>query len=253
MMPIVFLSFVALACCLERGWYWFGYYLHARGRNNILEKVFASPWDCNRALQACVTTSDPVVLTLREFLVQYQNVALEIAERKSRLVAEHQFLESRRSLDLLGLIASISGTLGLMGTVVGISISFKSLAMQDSKMMSLSLATALYTTVAGIILFLPTYLCWFFLQKFSERLENDLEVNIQKMKDILEIQQNSRMVFADDRPQILDPGIPARQLVFAGEAEEGHQVLKDFSASAEGSPPVREKTSLDVEDDEEED
>ena len=200
MMPIIFLSFCALAFCLERSWYWLVYFIKSRGRVNRLQQFFQMPFDRNKAARMLAQSADVVLMTLHKFLANYENATLAIAERQTRMFAEEQVEDSRSFLDLLSLIASISGTLGLMGTVIGISISFKSLASEDSKQMARSLSTALYTTIGGIILFLLSYLFWFFLQKLSERMETALDVNIQKLKDILETEEKSKMIF-DGPPQ----------------------------------------------------
>jgi biopolymer transport protein ExbB/TolQ len=200
MMPIVLLSVCALAFCLERAFYWMQYFWNSRHRQHLIDKIFQMPLNLTHAAQYCKASKDVVILSLQEFLLQYQEVNLEIAARKSRLFAEARAEESRHFLDILALIASISGTLGLMGTVVGISLSFKSMAQGDSKGIALSLATALYTTVGGIILFLLSYLCLFFFQKFSDNLENILDVQLHKLNDLLEAREKSKIIFTDSPP-----------------------------------------------------
>ena len=197
MMPIIFLSFCALAFCLERSWYWVIYFIKNRGRTSILQQFFQFPFDRSKAAGLSAQSPDIVLMTLHKFLANYENATLAIAERQTRMFAEEKVEESRSFLDLLSLIASISGTLGLMGTVIGISISFKSLASEDSKQMARSLSTALYTTIGGIILFLLSYLFWFFLQKLSEQMENAVDINIQKLKDILETGEKSKIIFEE--------------------------------------------------------
>lgn len=241
MMPIIFLSFCALAFCLERSWYWFVQRLNSQGRAQILENLFRTPLDVKKALRYCADSRDNLILTLREFLQHHENVALEIAERKTRLYAEARLEESRHFLDLLSLIASISGTLGLMGTVVGISLSFKTMAQDDSRGIALSLSTAMYTTIGGIMLFLLSYLFLFFFQKFSDRLENDMDVYIQKMKDLLEVQQKSRMIFSQDqmeKPSREEPQkVPARPLIFPDRPENGddeYRVIVEIAGQPAG-------------------
>lgn len=223
MLPIVFLSFLALALCLERSWYWFVQYLHSRHRDKILKKMFQSSETLRKSIDYCNGSKDPLIMTLREFLVHYQEMTLEMAERKACVFAEAKVQESRSFLDWLTLIASISGTLGLFGTVVGISICFKTLAQADSKGMALALATALYTTVAGIILFFIAYLCSFFFQKCSDRMENDMDLNIQKAKDMLELEQKSKLVFTESANE---HSKPKKECVIS---EEEHTVIKEFA------------------------
>ena len=197
MMPIVFLSICAMAFALERLWFWIDYFLKSKDRHKIIDKFFAEPFSPKKAYNLCAGSNDMIALVLREFLCNYDNMNLNIAERKTLKFAEGEIEKSRQFLDWLGLIANISGTLGLMGTVVGISLSFKSLADQNSKTMALSLSTAMYTTIGGIILFLISYLFLFIFQKFSNHLENVLDTNIQRLKDILEKKEKSQMIFEE--------------------------------------------------------
>lgn len=202
MLPIVFLSFYAVGCCLERAWYWLVYGIRTINRDEILQKMFQMPAEMSQLAQLCSHSKDIVVQVLYEFLSQYQAVGLMIAERKARMTAETKVDESRHFLDILALIANISGTLGLMGTVVGIALIFKSLSREDAKGISLALATALYTTIAGIIVFLFSYLPMFFFQRFSDRLETVLDTNIQKMKDWLEFKEKSSLVFENNQASV---------------------------------------------------
>ncbi len=205
MLPIVAISYFAVALIMERICYWVIYFWNSRDRKHILSRLFQIPMDLRQAFLTTQNSNDPVIQSLNEFLKSYRDFPLHIAERKAIQFAEDRLTESRRFVDWLALFANLSGTLGLAGTVVGISISFKSMSLQDAKSLSLSLATALYTTVGGIILFLPSYLCVFAAQKASDGLENILDTNIQNLKDILESQEKSKIIFDKsvmfDRPQ----------------------------------------------------
>lgn len=194
MLPIVFLSFFATAFVMERIFYWLKTLFYAWNRTKILKLFFQVPFSKQAGLFLCYRSHDVVCQALYEFLQSYENMKLDIAERRAILFAEEKVDQSRQFLDWLSLIANISGTLGLMGTVVGISLSFKTMASEDSKGMALSLATALYTTVGGIILFLIAYLGLFLFQKLSNQLDNALTVNIQRLKNILEQEEKSQSV-----------------------------------------------------------
>lgn len=195
MFPIIFLSFFAVAFSLERLVYWFVTWQNSLDRKKKLRKIFNPPFNYKNALEICQKSQDVVIVVLHNFLKLYNDHSLVIAERKTRMIAEEKSDESRKFLDILSLIANISGTLGLMGTVVGISLSFKTLAAEDSRGLALSLSTAMYTTIGGIILFLTSYLFLFFFQKYSDKLDNALDINIQKLNDILEVEEKSKIVF----------------------------------------------------------
>lgn len=201
MLPIVFLSFFATAFVMERIFYWLKTLFYAWNRTKILRLFFQVPFSKQAGLFLCYRSHDVVCQALYEFLQSYENMKLDIAERRAILFAEEKVDQSRQFLDWLSLIANISGTLGLMGTVVGISLSFKTMASEDSKGMALSLATALYTTVGGIILFLIAYLGLFLFQKLSNQLDNALTVNIQRLKNVLEQEEKSQSVVYSEQDQ----------------------------------------------------
>lgn len=205
MLPIVFLSFFATAFVMERIFYWLKTLFYAWNRTKILKLFFQVPFSKQAGLFLCCRSHDVVCQALYEFLQSYENMKLDIAERRAILFAEEKVEKSRQFLDWLSLIANISGTLGLMGTVVGISLSFKTMASEDSKGMALSLATALYTTVGGIILFLIAYLGLFLFQKLSNQLDNTLTVNIQRLKNVLEQEEKSQSVVYSEQNQKTEP------------------------------------------------
>ncbi|HRU51670.1 MAG TPA: MotA/TolQ/ExbB proton channel family protein [Planctomycetota bacterium] len=208
MLPIVLLSFFATAFALERGYYWVHLFYQSRNRQKILKQMFKKPFSSRDAVFIAEKSKDVVIQTLYQFLVHYQNMTLEIAERKAIQIAEEKIEESRQFLDWLSLIANISGTLGLLGTVVGISLSFKSMASEDAKGITLSLATALYTTVGGIILFFIAYLALFLFQKFTNQLDNALTNNLQTLKDTLEQQEKNN----ENKAKTANTSQPIQQL-----------------------------------------
>ena len=56
MLPIVFLSFYAVGCCLERAWYWLVYGIRAIGRDEILHKMFLTPADSSELIVVDIST-----------------------------------------------------------------------------------------------------------------------------------------------------------------------------------------------------
>lgn len=212
MMPIIFLSFCSVAFCLERLYYWMGYCMKSWHRGEILEQLFHPPkWDLAHAKKLCSRSEDIVIQTLHAFLCYYENMNLAIAERKAYSFGESKVEESRHFLDLLAMISNIAGTLGLMGTVVGISLSFKTMANEDSKGIATSLSTAMYTTIGGIVLFLISYIFWFFLQKFSDQVEGQMETYVLELKNILEHEEKSKMVFVNSAQKA--PAVTAKKVV----------------------------------------
>jgi len=202
MSPIIFLSFIALAITLERVFYWINDKQRSAGRKKKLAHIFTDPFSVDRVREVCNNTQDKLLQVIVYFVGSYQSTTLELAERKTQLFADKKINESRQFLDILSLISSIAGTLGLMGTVVGISQSFKTLAQEDPKGLAASLSTAMYTTIGGIILFLMSYLFLFFFEKIANRFEDDIDENVQRVKDLLEDQEKSQPIIFQEKQEI---------------------------------------------------
>ena len=76
----------------------------------------------------------------------------------------------------MGFVTQVATSLGLFGTVVGISMSFGSFVQGEAASVATGLAVALYTTVVGLAVFLYTFaglslLSW--LAKYETRAMED--------------------------------------------------------------------------------
>ncbi|WP_372366598.1 MotA/TolQ/ExbB proton channel family protein [Candidatus Uabimicrobium sp. HlEnr_7] len=221
MLPIIFLSFIGLSINIERICYWITQKHKSKGRKQKLQKIYAEPFSADTVIKICRNTQDNLLQVIGYFVVNYNAMTLELAERKTLLFADKKVSESRQFLDILSLIASIAGTLGLMGTVVGISQSFKTLAREDPKGLAASLSTAMYTTIGGIILFLMSYLFLFFFEKIANHFEDSIDENIQRIKDCLEDGEKSQpIIFQEKEPIAATLEEPTPQNISSPEIEE---------------------------------
>lgn len=202
MSPIIFLSFIGFAIILERISYWFSTLEKTKGRKQKLSQIYSEPFSLSRVTKVCSNTQDHLLLIISEFITNYNKMSLDLAEKKTELFAGKKIDQSREFLDILSLISNIAGTLGLMGTVVGISQSFKTLANEDPKGLASSLSTAMYTTIGGIILFLMSYLCLFFLEKIANKFEDEVDEHLQQIKQYLcEKEKSQSIIFSENEPK----------------------------------------------------
>ena len=99
---------------------------------------------------------------------------LELAKQE---IAEHiAHLES--GLDTIKVIATISPLLGLLGTVVGVLVSFQIIAqtgMNNPANFAQGISLALITTVGGLLVALPHFIGHSYLIGTLDRLEGQLE------------------------------------------------------------------------------
>lgn len=160
MWPIAVLSVVATLLVLERSFWWARYALRREPalRRDVLDARITSD-------AALVRSRDPVAEAAHWFRAD---------PVRGRLMADRLVAESRRSIVLLQTIAALSTSLGLFGTVVGVSMSLDSMSVGKSDDVAHGLAVALYTTVAGLFNYLTCFLAATACRHFSEGLEEEV-------------------------------------------------------------------------------
>lgn len=107
-----------------------------------------------------------------------------------KMIKRNNFFETcnilskiQRGADNLFLISSISPLLGLLGTVFGIIKCFETLSISqpDSRILSLGLSEALFTTAAGLIISIPCFIAGHSLQQQTEKIyEREQQKNKEK-------------------------------------------------------------------------
>src|SRR5574341_796840 len=119
MWPIAALSWLATLMIAERTWYWIRYALRRdrRLRGEALDGRASADL-------ALAESRDPVAAVARWFRSDPD---------RGRLLAERLGDDSRRGIGILEAVASLSTSLGLFGTVVGVSMSFDSMALGKSE------------------------------------------------------------------------------------------------------------------------
>jgi biopolymer transport protein ExbB len=94
-----------------------------------------------------------------------------------------------RYLTALGVIASISPLLGLLGTVVGMIEVFTALMLEgtgNASVLAGGISQALITTAAGLSVAIPAIMCHRFLQRRVDELVMTMEQEAVKLVDILQ-------------------------------------------------------------------
>ncbi|RME74800.1 MAG: MotA/TolQ/ExbB proton channel family protein [Planctomycetota bacterium] len=158
MVPILACSVLALALLLERGWFWVRF-LFARDR-----KLEAALTELRLEPKRLERTRDPVCRLLATAVRRPSDPELPFA------LAERLLERSRAGLPLLQTIGAVATSLGLFGTVLGVSLAFEH-TISSGRMSELtgSLSVALNTTLFGLIVFIPSYVAGSIFELLSDR------------------------------------------------------------------------------------
>lgn len=88
-----------------------------------------------------------------------------------------------RGVDVLSTIASVSPLLGLLGTVLGMMHVFQSISSQglgNPNQLAGGISEALLTTIAGLIVAIPTFIAFKFINARAEHILRNMEQHINK-------------------------------------------------------------------------
>ena len=187
MVPILMCSIVAAAICVERLW--------SLQRSRIVPKnLLAQIW-------SALKTSDLDSQKLRELrsnspLGQILAAGIANAKRGREIMKEAmEEAASQVSHDLqrymttLGIIASISPLLGLLGTVVGMIQVFTALMLEgagNANVLAGGISQALITTAAGLSVAIPALMFHRFFLRRVDELMISMEQEAVKLAEILQ-------------------------------------------------------------------
>ncbi|MDD2893158.1 MAG: MotA/TolQ/ExbB proton channel family protein [Halothiobacillaceae bacterium] len=188
MAPIVLASVIALGIILERSWALRRTRVLPPGVVEELEKLVQNRELTMDRLRAIAQRS-PLGRVLSAGLVPF---VISREEMKARIedAGRHVAHEMECCLPTLGTIAMISPLLGLLGTVVGMILTFEVLTTQGiAKPNELAggISTALITTAAGLIVALPSLVAYRALRAQVDRLIIDMEREAMRLLDALYI------------------------------------------------------------------
>lgn len=188
--PIILCSILALAIVIERFYFLYKAKIDTRDFMNNVEITIKR----NRiaeAIKICDKTPGPISRIVKTGILKHDRSRQEI--RESIEDAGHQEVPRlEKHLSLLATIAHISPLLGLLGTVTGMvrafqiiqekSVSFNPVSPGD---LAGGIWEALLTTVAGLIVAIPTVVAYNYLVNKVEEFVLEMERSATEVIDIL--------------------------------------------------------------------
>jgi len=168
MWPILLCSVFALAIILEKLWLLHKIRIDTDDfLNKILDKM--KRHDTKEALQICDNTKSPIANILKAGILKYDRPRPQIIEAIED-ASLYEIPRIEKNLAALATIAHISPLLGLLGTVTGMVRCFQVIQAKAASFHILSPADlsggiweALLTTVAGLLVAIPTFVAYNYL------------------------------------------------------------------------------------------
>jgi len=157
MLPLGLCSLTAVTIILER--------LYALRRSAVIGgrvprimQQYGGEATADAALAACRQTQGPLARVIEE-VIRTRHIEHAQAVEAVHATGRTQVASLERGLTLLEIIAGVSPLLGLLGTVLGMVTVFNAITAQgigDPQVLSDGISKALVTTVAGLIIAIPS-------------------------------------------------------------------------------------------------
>ncbi len=186
MIPIIGCSVLALAIFLER------LYFLQTGKilpSNLVKKVkdLVQQEKLNEAIAVCEENGSSLAHVLAAGL-KCPLKQREILKERIEETGQVEAASLERFIEVLGTIASISPLLGLLGTVTGLISIFDQITTRgtgDPQIFAGGIGEALITTAAGLIVAIPVFVAYRFLQSRANKLIHQMEMEALIMVDML--------------------------------------------------------------------
>ncbi len=168
MWPILLASIFAFAIMLEKFWHLHKIRIDTQDfLAKILEKM--KRHEVKDALALCDATKSPIASILKAGILKYDRPKQQIVEAIED-ASLYEVPKLEKNLPMLATIGHIAPLLGLLGTVTGMVRCFQAVQAKASTLHPVSpgdlaggIWEALLTTVAGLVVAIPTYVAYNYL------------------------------------------------------------------------------------------
>jgi biopolymer transport protein ExbB len=165
MVPIILCSVIALGIVIEKMMYFFKIQTDTQEfKKQVFDYLKSNKM--KEAIQLCDNSRSPVATILKAGIIKFGASREELKEyMEDASLYEIPKLESK--LSALATIAHISTLLGLLGTVTGMTSSFHTIQVRAASLNPITpgdlaggISEALLTTVAGLMVAIPTFVAY---------------------------------------------------------------------------------------------
>jgi biopolymer transport protein ExbB len=189
MLPIAICSFVLLIFVFER------FISLRRGRvipgpfvKRFLQQLRDGQLDREKAIKLCDENKSPVAVVFAAAMKKWGKTSVEV-EQAILDAGERVANQLRRHLRMLSGISQVSPLFGLLGTVVGMILSFNAIAATAAdgqrEMMAAGIAQALIATAAGMGVAIPALLSYLFFLGRVDQLVTEIDGLGQQIVELI--------------------------------------------------------------------
>jgi len=189
MLPIAIVGVIAVAIVIERMIMILNYrYQIAKDTRQFVDGMATEP---EEALSQLTQSRSVLAETVRSALETYQanSISKEEFEELLGICAIHSVRRLSRRTTVISTLANVATLLGLLGTIMGLTQSFASVAQatgpERSTLLSESVSVAMNTTAFGLMVAIPLLLLYVFIDNASNKAVERLQIGCATVQNKL--------------------------------------------------------------------
>jgi len=169
MVPLLFLSFLALSTIIERGWFWSKILTHEREIAGRVLEAARRDWDAATEI-ARKSVNQPIGRFLHSAL-ELEDPDPDVFQLALQASADEEIATMRQGDKVLEATIALAPLLGLLGTVLGLIRSLKDIKISDigtdsTASVTLGISEALIATATGMIVAITALVFYRLFQSF---------------------------------------------------------------------------------------
>ena len=169
MIPLLFLSFLALSTIIERGWFWSKILTHEREIAGRVVEAARRDWDAATEI-ARKSLNQPIGRFLHSAL-ELEDSDPDVFQLALQASADEEIATMRRGEKLLEATIALAPLLGLLGTVLGLIRSLKGIRIGEISTdstagVTFGIAEALVSTATGMVVAITALVFYRLFQSF---------------------------------------------------------------------------------------
>jgi biopolymer transport protein ExbB len=197
MYPIVFCSIFSLAVVLERIYHLYRAKIDTREFMDQIANILRRE-RIKEAIQMCDATPGPIAHILKAGILKHDRSRQEIKEAIED-AALHEIPRLEKNLGILATVAHIAPLLGLLGTVTGMVRCFQVVQDKSASLNPVNpgdlaggIWEALLTTVAGLVVAIPTFVAYNYLVSRVDGFVLDMERSATELINLLTEEERAK-------------------------------------------------------------
>ena len=181
MYPLAICFLITLVIVIERSIFWFSQFLNKKSSNLDQILVLLQANKLSEVKQECTRSK----YLINKIILKCIDAPPHILRQVAEIEVTKEFIRLKKFHHVLDTIVAVSTMIGILGTVIGIIISFQAMAsagMDDPKAVTGGIGQALITTATGLVIAIFAMVFQYFFNSKILKVSSQIEIYVTELE-----------------------------------------------------------------------